>query len=127
MCLLNELLNELDFSKRRFCISSKIVKSKCKHYSATLSSGDRHAFREVCRKNKKGDDPCVKGKTCKFCDLLAKAAMEKKTDFVDDSILDEDDPPKGIQSKNFASIESNSSNNAMQHRLSMLWLCTLSH
>ena len=72
-----------------------MAKSKCKQCSSTLPSGDKHAYCDTCRKNKKGDDPCVKGRSCKFCENMAKAATEKrKSECIDDSILDEDNPQK---------------------------------
>ena len=98
-----------------------MAKTKCKHCSTTLSSGDKHSYCEVCRKSKKGDYPCVKGRTCKFCDCLAKSAGDKKksSELVDDSLLDDDDPPKVIY-KVAASTESNSSNSALQQTIELL-------
>ena len=52
---------------------------------------------------------------------MAKATVEKKksVDFVDDSLLDEDNPPK-VLSWNAASTESSSSNGALQQTIELL-------
>ena len=67
----------------------KMAKTKCKLCSSTLPSGDIHSHCLTCRNNKKGDDPCVKGRSCKFCEVVAKATQKKVSDggSVDDSIL----------------------------------------
>ena len=60
-----------------------------------MKSGDRHSACSVCRTSKLGDDPCVKAKYCKICEGLAKptTVTREKEKKVDDSILDEEDPP----------------------------------
>ena len=64
----------------------------CKNCSQILQPGDRHSYCSECRLKKLGDDPCVKGKSCKKCDSFAKAIEEerKKQKLVDDSLLDDE-------------------------------------
>ena len=45
---------------------------KCKRCSTDLHTADGHVFCSDCRANKKGDDPCTKGKSCKLCERLSK-------------------------------------------------------
>ena len=82
---------------------------KCKFCNTRIISEDRHSACVDCRADKKGDDPCVRNKTCKFCETLSKMAADvpkkdrKDKDKsvasedvlnldIDDRILDEDDP-----------------------------------
>ena len=53
---------------------------KCKTCSATLPSGDEHSSCIECRSNENGDDPCVQGKVCKYCELLLKIESKKTKD-----------------------------------------------
>ena len=84
---------------------------KCKYCNTRIASEDKHSACVDCRADKKGDDPCVKGKQCRNCDSLLKIASDSKKDKtvsskvcnleVDESILDEEDPPtsKGFSSR----------------------------
>ena len=76
---------------------------KCKFCNTRIATEDKHSACVDCRSDKRGEDPCVRGKTCKFCESLLKVAIEphKKDKTVssevlpgevDDSILDEEDP-----------------------------------
>ena len=91
----------------------KMAKTKCKLCSSTLPSGDIHSYCLMCRNSKKGDDPCVKDRTCKFYEVVAKATQKKVNDggAVDDSILDDPDPPSAV-AKVATSAESTSSTSA---------------
>ena len=82
---------------------------KCKFCNSSLPSGDKHSTCLKCRNDKKGDDPCVKGKSCKFCESVQKSVEDKKRKMVDDSILDEEDNSKGTGVSNLAQDELSSS------------------
>ena len=76
---------------------------KCKYCNTRIASEDKHSACVDCRADKKGEDPCVKGKQCRYCETLLKITSDPKKDKavssevgnleVDDSILDEEDPP----------------------------------
>ena len=82
---------------------------KCRFCNTRIISEDRHSACVDCRADKNGDDPCVRNKTCKFCETLSKMAADvpkkdrKDKDKsvaaedvlnldIDDRILDEEDP-----------------------------------
>ena len=62
---------------------------KCKTCPASLPNGDRHTSCIECRADEKGEDPCVKGDKCKYCENLLKIEGKRKKDF--DKLLDEND------------------------------------
>ena len=69
---------------------------RCKRNNCNneLQPSDGHVFCPECRQNKKGDDPCTRGKACKLCDILAKASQEtvkKSQKSKDDALLDSKD------------------------------------
>ena len=102
---------------------------KCKYCNTRLLKEDKHLGCMECRREKKGDDPCVRNKQCKYCDTSAKisdqnVARKEKSDKsveIDDSILDEDDPiPSKTTAKPSAFSETIFSYGCFEHFLPQL-------
>ena len=93
---------------------------KCKRCGKELPDVDGHVFCGDCRAAKKGDDPCVKGKTCRLCDRLKKSSETSK---VDDSLLDAVDdttnPSTGVNRENTLAAL-NSTLASLQERMTSL-------
>ena len=73
--------------KIKSTMARKCKRDKC---GVVLPAIDGHVFCESCRSLGKGDDPCVKGRTCKLCDNYNKSKDEERRR-KDDELLDQPD------------------------------------